>query len=124
EGILSDDFVAFLVTKKGTQYALTLKDADKLFDFFYGRYINEHFSEFNQNKLSKYQNSLKNYDKVKWKYFNPDNPNRKIKRTDTNNQNVLNQFLHFLNEADAGVQLFKADESFDTFTSVNLENGI
>ena len=110
-------FVAFLSTYKGTYYALTITDKNKLADFFY--YFNNTATAAEGN-IMKWLNSQTKARGIEDKYFNdPQCP--LIKQTDTDNNNVLNNFLDFMKEADLGVTLFETNANFDTFTKVEQQ---
>ena len=112
-----DKFVALLSTDKGTYYALTITDITKFADFFY---FQNNSGQASQGNIMKWFNSQKNASKLREKYFNnKDNP--LIKETDTDNNNVLDKFLDFINEANLGVTLFETDTNFDSFTKVEKE---
>ena len=53
-------------------------------------------------------------------YYNIDIPGRKIKESDTDNENVLKQFLTFLKRGDAGISIFETNANYDSFQPVRL----
>lgn len=119
----SSNFVAYLTTAKGTNYALTIKNSSKLQDFFF--YINEEDND--QNVVKKF-NSLKNALSLKNKYFmgitdeNGVNIAPLIKESSTNNEYVLRNFLEFLDEADLGILISETDENFENPKMLKLIN--
>lgn len=114
-------FVAYLPTKKGTRYAFTIEDKDKLLDFFFYK-IKMSLANVSPNDLSKYYASRDEIKSLFDKYYNPDNPISKIKETDTDNENVLKEFLNFMEEADLGITLLESTDNFESFKTVT-KNG-
>ena len=110
-------FVAFLPTNKGTRYALTINDPTKFLDLFFYEIV---------------ENPITAEDKIRWvqsrqklvplydEYYNIDIPGRKIKESDTDNENVLKQFLTFLKRGDAGISIFETNANYDSFQPVRL----
>lgn len=90
-------------------------------DFFFysikGSYIN-----VNPNDTNKYYASRDRLNSTYDKYYDPDNSIRKIKETDTNNENVLKEFLNFMEEADLGITLLESTDNFESFKTVT-KNG-
>lgn len=118
----SNTFVAFLITAKGTRYALTINNATKLLDLFYMYNVR---LPSTPEEVSKYSTSRERLKPLEWEYYDSKNSQRRIKETDTDNDNVLKQFLTFLKNGDAGISLFEANEAYDSFLPVelNLING-
>ena len=114
-------FVAYLPTKKGTQYAFTIEDKNKLVDFFFYS-IKGSYTNVNPNDTNKYFASKDIFRPIYRKYYDPDNSIRKIKETDTNNENVLKEFLNFMEEADLGITLLESTDNFESFKTVT-KNG-
>jgi hypothetical protein len=112
-GHLANDVVIFLSTKKGTQYAITIQDQEKFVDLFY----------MHIDKLDgiKYRNSYLKLTKLYRKYWDRNYVHSLIRGSDTDNDNVLKQFLKFLKEGDAGVTTFKfSDTTFTDFKRMKL----
>lgn len=113
----SGTFVAFLTTNKGTRYALTINNSTKFLDLFYS--VNEN-NPTTEVEKTKWQNSYSKLSDLKWEYYNPKNTDCKIKTTDNDNETVLEHFLSFLEQGDAGVTIFEANTTFDSFDRVKL----
>lgn len=113
----SGTFVAFLATSDGTRYALTINDHNKFLDLFF-MYAKDLPSDVNE--INRWKQSQKKLKPLKWKYYDKDNPDRKISETDDDNNEVLKQFLTFLNDGDAGISLFEANSAYDSFQPVIL----
>jgi hypothetical protein len=110
-----DKFVIFVSTYKGTHYALTISNKNKFEKFFY------YFNNIGEGpNLPEWVSSYNKAEEIDKKYFRDPN-NALIKETDTNNSNVLDKFLDFMNEADLGVSLFEVNANFDSFTKVEKE---
>jgi len=114
----SNTFVAFLVTKKGTRYALTIHNKTKFLNAFY-MYNNRYPS--NVEEFVKYQESKKIIEPLFNEYFNKE-LTPKIKEIDSNNENVLLQFATFMKSANAGISLFEADATFSSFKRVTANS--
>jgi len=114
---LEDDFVALLATGKGTYYALTIPNAQKLIDFyeplFGGLPITSSPSE-----IIAYNDARSKLNNLSQKFY--DKNTGIIKESNTNNGFILGAFLDFLDQADMGVSLFKTDSTFTNFTNVSL----
>ncbi|PJX28593.1 hypothetical protein CAP47_00005 [Psychroflexus sp. S27] len=131
ENRITDDFIAFLTTKQGTQYAITISDSTKFLDFLFYKIFNPNTGilDVPPSDHQKYWSSKDLFTPLYKKYFNPDfNP--KIKGTNPNdseiiekNENDLKEFLNFMDEANAGFNLFETDNTFNTFTKLKLKNG-
>ncbi len=116
-------FVAFLVTGKGTRYALTIKNKTKYLNFF--KYVTTYKKwqsglAATQEETDYINNTIvpifdKYYD------MEGDNP-APIKTDNTDNQEVLEAFLQFIDEADMGVNLFSIDETFTNYTQLNYDD--
>lgn len=131
---ITGSFVAFLTTKKGTQYAITIQNPTKFVDFFYSQLFDNVSSAIATDPINalaisdRFYNSLNAFTPVYNDYFNP-NLNPKIKRTDTENEEVLKEFLNFMDEANAGFTLFDASpittggQPFQSFRKIVLRNG-
>jgi len=124
---VTNGFVAFLTTKKGTQYALTINDPTKFVDFFYYELF-DNLVDVPDDSWIRYLVSKNKFLNLNHKYFNP-NTDPKIKETDTDNENVLKEFLNFMDEADTGFTLFDASSTtfgeppFTSFRRIRLKNG-
>lgn len=117
-----NNFVAYLATKKGTYLAITISDPDKLVNLLYSRTFNDDGTDIPADQWPKIVESEKNFDYLYKRYWKTENPSRLIQETDTDNENVLTQFLKFLRDADAGVNLFETDATFSNFKKLNLTN--
>jgi hypothetical protein len=111
-------FVAYLITEKGTRYAMTISNPTKFLDLFY-MYNNPLPSTPNQ--VAKWTQSKENLKPLEFEYYSLENDDRKIKETDDDNETVLKEFLTFLQEGDAGITLFEANEDFSNFQPVKLD---
>ncbi|WP_215731662.1 hypothetical protein, partial [Bizionia saleffrena] len=109
--IKTNKFVAFLITAKGTRYALTIEDASKLTNFLY----QPSGSQGTQVDVPKMLKVSSVFDK-----FYGDNA-AVIKNTNTDNDKVQKAFLQMLRDNDAGVEIFEVDATFDNFTKLKLE---
>ncbi|MFY7666350.1 hypothetical protein [Flavobacterium sp.] len=117
-----NNFVAYLATKKGTYLAITISDPEKLVNLLYSRTFNDDGTDIPADQWPKIVESEKNFDYLYKRYWKTENPSRLIQETDTDNENVLTQFLKFLRDADAGVNLFETDATFSNFKKLNLTN--
>lgn len=112
-------FVAFLITKKGdnlTHYALTINNKSKFKDFF-NSYLDFDFNTATQEQKDKRRDSFKKANPLRTKYYeHPTSP--KISKNNVNKEQMLTEFLNFMEEADMGTTLFETDENFETFTRV------
>jgi hypothetical protein len=126
---LTDSFVAFLTTKKGTQYAITIQNPTKFANFFYSQLFDNVSDAIALDPINaftireRYYNSYDSFQPLFDEYFDPKNNNAKIKITDTDKENVLKEFLNFMDEADAGFTLFETDINASTFKKLKLKNG-
>jgi hypothetical protein len=132
---ISTGFVAFLTTKKGTKYALTIDNPTKFLNFFYSQLFDNVADAISSDPLNAMQISNRFYASrdafipLYNQYFNPEFASRKIKETNINNEGVLQEFLNFMDAADAGFTLFEAlgappnGAPFETFRKLTLENG-
>jgi hypothetical protein len=110
-------FVSFLGTKKGTRYAYTISDPQKFMDFFFYSAKGSVMKALDEKE--RYYSSGDKFRKVYDKYYNiVKNPNCKIKNTDTDNENVLKEFLNFMKEGDIGITLLESTDNFETFKIV------
>lgn len=107
-------FVATLSTSKGTHYAFTISSPKKFKKFFY--YFNNSGTSQNMAEMVSSEKKANRLNDIYYKRRN----NPKINQTDTDNANVLKQFLTFLMEADLGITLFETDATFETFKKVTL----
>jgi len=120
-----NNFVSFLITKKGNEvkyYAFTIHSKSKFRDFFY---FVTHEKEFDINQASEnekntYKNSFSKYIDITPKYFTGNNP--LISSNDSDSQNVLSKFIQFMQESNTGITLFETNENFDSFTKVSFDN--
>ena len=124
-----------MTTNKGTQYALTINNPTKFVDFFYSQFFDNVTEVTTSDPFATMENTTRYYesktafDNAFKKYFDPKNPNAKIKKTDTENEDVLKEFLNFMDEADAGFTLFDASSTqfgeppFTSFRRIRLRNG-
>ncbi len=126
ENQLDNDFVAFLITGKGTRYALTIHNKNKCKEFFKYLDIVKEAQAGNQQlslELSIYYSQ--NVDPLLNKYYynEPPDPIPPIRVDNNNNQEVLLEFLKFMGEADLGMTLFSADANFENFQRLKLGKG-
>lgn len=118
-------FVAFLITKKGnnlTCYAMTINNKAKFQDFFYA------YQEFNiltatQEEKDKRTVADKKSNQIRTKYYEH-KTSPLISHYNINNQQMLTQFLKFMQETDLGATLFATDENFSDFIRVSYDNTI
>lgn len=110
--------ISFLATGKGTYYALTINDSEKLSNFFY-YILNKDNPPTDPVAILKWSDSKKKYKQIKKKYY--ENLTTPITINNVNNNAVLASFLLMLSEADMGVSMFKTDENFDTFEKVTFD---
>ncbi len=110
--IKTNKFVAFLMTAKGTRYALTINNASKLQNFFYNpeQIVG---NTVDVDRLLKMELAYKDY-------YEEDNA--KIKVTNTNNNEVQIAFLQMLRDNDIGISVFNVDANFESFDALTLEN--
>ncbi|REE07617.1 hypothetical protein DFQ09_1183 [Winogradskyella pacifica] len=129
---ITDNFVAFLTTKQGTQYALTISNPTKFLDLFFYKTFDPKIGirDIPPTQQARYWASKDAFIPLYDKYFNPDIPDHKIKATDPNdpnidtlNENDLKEFLNFMDEANIGAHLFETDATFNIFTKLKLKNG-
>ncbi len=114
--IKSNDFVAFLATKKGTYFALTINNSSKLLDFFY-YWNNENLTGADALKGLE---SERIADIFQREYYRKEDA--LIQPNDPENEDVLGYFLNFLTEADFGITLFETDANFNEFSKVSKAN--
>ena len=114
--IKTDTFVAYLATDKGTYLALTITSPTKFLDLMFSETYPQGID--NNTNMSRYYSSYNKLKPLKNKFYNPKNPSRKIKETDTDTENVLKQFIKFLDQADAGVKVFETDENYTNFSEI------
>jgi len=67
-------------------------------------------------------NSKIKFDNLNDEYFNLKEPTTKIKASDPDNENVLREFLNFMEEVDIGATLFETTEDFDEFKPLELKS--
>ena len=105
------EFVDKFIEEKRIENGLTIP-------FIIGSYLLIEKKKYNGSSINDCFESFFNNDK----YFNRDKPTRKIKETDTNNENVLKEFLNFMEEADLGIALLESTDNFESFKTVT-KNG-
>lgn len=110
--INTSKFVAFLITAKGTQYALTIEDATKLTDFLY-QPSNTLGAQVDVPKMLKVSQVYDDYYGDNTAVIKPNN---------TDNDAVQKAFLQMLRDNDAGVEIFEIDATFDNFEKLKLES--
>jgi hypothetical protein len=119
-----DNFVAFLITKKGdnyTHYAMTINNKSKFKKFFSSYQKFDYMSLSDEDIVNLKAAAEKSYG-LRDKYYDSDDARIKVQNVDSNI--VLREFLSLLDEGDMGVSMFKTDENFDNFTNVTLKNGV
>ena len=115
-------FVAFLITGKGTRYALTINNKSKFLDFFKYVEINRKWNNGVASTPEETNFIVNTIVPIYDKYFDDILPvTAPIKKENTNNQEVLEAFLQFMDEADMGVNLFSIDETFTNYTRLNYD---
>lgn len=116
-------FVAFLITGKGTRYALTIRNKNKFLAFF--DYVRIQLKlrsgrAATQEEMDYYLNDIL---PIYYDYFDKEAPNpAPINKLNTNNNLVLQEFLKFIDEANMGAELYTADETFTNFIQVKYDN--
>ena len=118
-GQLDDNFVTFLSTGKGTYYAFTIADVNR----FVGN-MNALLNPSIPNTTDPNVMIAWNDNRIKWenltkKYY--ESTNSVINSSNLDNTEVLGAFLELLNEADLGLNMFKADQDFNTFSKVTFD---
>lgn len=108
-------FVAFISTGDDTHYALTISNATKFLEFFsykkmYDLNITPEEREIATDKIIEINPLLEIY------YLN-DNSLIKEKQNSTTS---LKLFMEFLDKANMGVTIFEADENFETFKELSI----
>jgi|GEM_PF-5889680 len=98
---------------------MSISNPIKYLDFFY-RYNVNYPSSVNQ--INKWNESRNLINPLILEYFDRDNPDRKINETEPNNETTLRHFLKFLDDADAGVKLFEANQDFSNFQPLRLDS--
>ncbi|MFK7749914.1 MAG: hypothetical protein AB8B65_16090, partial [Kordia sp.] len=116
-----NDFVGFLTTGKGTQYAFTINNRTKFKKFF--KYL-EYYDQLKQGESLTAEEFTHLRDVIEplfEKYFDKEELDNvaPIRVVNTNNHAVLLAFVNFLKEADLGITLFESDISFTTFKKVS-----
>lgn len=119
-------FVTILMTNKGTRYAMTINDTSKILDLFYYTVVD--FPSTTE-EINRYMESKQQLEPLFEEYYNLRNENRKIRVTPSDNnitaeqfnETTLKHFLKFLDEGDAGVSLYEANEDFSNFQPVTLD---
>ena len=120
QAITTDKFVAYLATSKGTYLALTITDPQKLLDLLYSETFPASGEGIGDSDWGKIIASEKKFKSLQDKYYNVNNPNRLLIETNTDNEKVLKNFLKFLNDADAGVNIYESDSNFSSFKRLVL----
>lgn len=118
-------FVAFLITKKGdnlTYYAMTINNKSKFQDFFYS-YQDFNFLQATQLEKDKRIAADKKSNQLRTKYYEH-KTSPLISYYNVNSQQMLTQFLKFMQEADLGATLFASDENFSDFIRVSYDNNL
>ncbi|QTY25933.1 hypothetical protein [Flavobacterium sp. CS20] len=116
---LDDNFVTFLSTGKGTYYAFTIGDDQKFLNAM-DYLLNPEMPQTSDLNVM----NIWDENKIKWQEFKNkfySNKNSKIKASNLDNTEVLGAFLELLNEADLGLNMFKADQDFNTFSKVTYD---
>jgi hypothetical protein len=117
--LLDEKFVAFLSTGKGTYYAFTINDKQKLLNSLHYLINNKLPETSNPDIFNAWNESRINWEIYKKKYFK--GRNAPIKRFNFDNIEVLSAFLELLNEADMGLNFYKADQDFNNFIKVTYD---
>ncbi|MBT8244412.1 hypothetical protein [Winogradskyella sp.] len=111
-------FVMFLSTGKGTHYAMTINNKARFLKFF-NYALNKNNPPLDLNELNEWLDSKDLYQKLEKEFYN--DTNAVIKKTNTDNDQVLEAFLQFMDEADMGATLLKTDENFNDFSRVRYK---
>ena len=115
-------FVAFLITGKGTRYALTINNKSKFLDFFKYVEINRKWENGEASTPEETNYVINTIVPIYDKYFDKESiPKAPIKKGNTDNNEVLEAFLQFMDEADMGVNLFSIDDTFTNYTQLNYD---
>lgn len=111
--IKSNKFVAFLMTAKGTRYALTINNTTKFKEFFYNAKLDAINGVVDMNKFWEMKGLSDDYYGKKTAV---------IKENNDDNNAVKIAFLQLLQNNNTGVSIFEANSSFDNFTALKLED--
>lgn len=84
----------------------------KSIDFYYSKLVKNQ-TDVSIEEWPRYDASKDAFDPLYKECFDPDIPSSKIKATDTDYETVLKDFLKFMEEADAGFNLFDAKDPND-----------
>jgi hypothetical protein len=96
---------------------MTINSQSKFEDFFYAE-NNVASRNDDDDEKEKIRESFDKLNPLKVKYFeHPTSP--LISNSNGNSQQMLLQFLKFMQEANMGTTLFKTDENFSDFTRVS-----
>ena len=113
--IYPDTFISTLSTKKGTHYVLTISSINRFKEFYYHK-LNV-LANLSPQDAAKYGRTLQRERDMREKYY--DINDGKIKRQNSDNEYVLEQFLNFMYEADMGLTLYETDATFTYFNKVS-----
>ncbi|WP_396175986.1 hypothetical protein, partial [Flavobacterium sp.] len=111
EGSLSDEFVTFLPTGKGTYYALTIQNKNKFLDFFYYALQPTPPTNGDPYLMTKWLNSRDKYISLEEQYYS--GVAAVIKADNSDNQQVLTAYLKFMDDANLGASMFKSDSTWN-----------
>jgi hypothetical protein len=117
----TNEFTAFLLTGKGTHYAMTINDKAHFLEFFKYK-LNEDNMPTEFQALKKWLDSKDEFTDMYDKYF--ENEDAVIKTNNNDSNQVLEAFLKFLKESAMGVTMFKTDASFNNFTRVSYDENM
>ena len=118
----ASEFVAYLSTDDGTDYALTISSATKFKKLFFAFLGAGQDRDLDSIGVAKYYNSHNKVEKLNDIYYSPENPARKLKVDSDEPQTDLKEFLKFIEESDMGVTMFETTDNFNTFQKVSLSS--
>jgi hypothetical protein len=114
---VTDEFIVFLATDKGTHYAMSFTKPQRLVDLLYHLTFDDPFRNPNSGvNFPKYYDSEENFVNKYDKYFNPEEEDRLIDDDSTDDQEQLTQFIKFLKRNGNPVKIFETDENFERIT--------
>ncbi len=116
---LDDNFVTFLSTGKGTYYAFTIGDTQKFLNNMNALLNPTVPNTTDPNDVIAWNENRIKWNSIKDKFYRGEDS--KIKASNSDNTEVLGAFLELLHEADLGLNMFKADQDFNSFSKVTFD---